>query len=134
MSEKDRTAGRKFLEKYLNAHISRGNRRFHTTIPPEYQSMDPYKFFPGDRVDPYDSMVYVEESVDVSLRESDFQRLLDVLGNFENNGDANYRTKDLEVRIAFERSLREKHPGVKKAYDRYRILLDMVAQGQDIED
>lgn len=134
MSEKDRTAGRKFLEKYLNAHISRGNRHFHTTIPPKYQSIDPYKFFPRVRADPCDSMVYAEESVDISLHESDFQRLLDILGNYETYGHANYRTKDLEVRIAFERSLRGKHPGVKKAYDRYRILLDMVAQGQDIED
>jgi hypothetical protein len=30
--------------------------------------------------------------------------------------------------------MRDRHPGVKKAYERYRILLDMVAEGKDIED
>lgn len=136
MSEKERIAGREYLEKYFNAHIGRGSRRYHTAVPHEYRSMNPYEFFPGDRVDPHDSMVYIEESVDVSMRESDFQRLLDYIGYLQDQGysSRDRYNKDIEQRVAFERILREKHPGVKKAYERYRILLDMVAQGKDIED
>jgi hypothetical protein len=134
MSEADRTQGRKYLTEHLNANIGRGNRRFQSIIPLEYHYMDFPDLNPGAVIDPYNRQFFVEESVDISLRESDFQRLLDVLGYFQINGNANRRIKELESRVAFERTMREKHPGVKKAYDRYRILLDMVAEGKEIED
>jgi hypothetical protein len=133
MSETDRTQGRKYLTEHLNAYIGRGNRRFHSIIPLEYHHIN-LQALKGDVMDPYNRQTFVEESVDISLRESDFQRLLDVLGYFQINGNANFRMKELESRVAFERTMREKHPGVKKAYERYRILLDMVAEGKEIED
>jgi hypothetical protein len=134
MGETDRTQGRKYLTEHLDAYIGRGNRRFHTMIPQEYHYMDFPNLKPTDIIDLYDRHVCVEESVDISLRESDFQRLLDVLGYFQINGNANFRMKELESRVAFERTMRDRHPGVKKAYERYRILLDMVAEGKDIAD
>jgi len=134
MSERDREEGLDVLTKYFDAHIGRGAKRFHTMLLPEFQGIELDRFQPGDRIDPYDRQVYVEESVDISLRENDFQRLLDLLGHWQEREWVDSRTKSLEQRVAFERSLREKHPGIKKAYERYRILLDMVAQGKDIED
>lgn len=132
MSEHDRTRGRKYLEKHLDAYVGRGNKRFYTTVPVEYSKLDFGKILPSD---PYDATVLVEESVDISMRESDFQRLLDVLGHFQQNGnDANYYRRDFEYRMTFERSLREKHPALKKAYDRYLTLVALVANGKEIED
>lgn len=133
MSEKDRTEGHKYLTKHLNAYIGRGAKRFHTMIPAEFQDIQT-QFQPYGSIDPYDRQVRVEESVDISMRESDYQRLLDVLGYIQHHGNADFYKQDLEERVAFERSLRDKHPGIKKAYERYRILLEMVAQGKEIED
>jgi hypothetical protein len=130
MSEQDRTNGRKYLEKHLSAHIGRGNKRFYTTVPVDFRKVT-YKEMPFD---PYDATVLVEESVDISMRVSDFQRLLDVLGYFQNSGNADFYQRDLQQRLAFERALREKHPALKKVYERYRVLLDMVANGKEIED
>jgi len=131
MSERDRESGRKFLTTHFDAHIGRGAKRFHTMVPLEF---DIHQFNPSDRIDPYDQQVCIEESVDISLRESDYQRLLDLLGHWQDQKQFDSTTKRFEQKLAFERSLREKHPGIKKAYERYRILLDMVAQGKDIED
>ena len=134
MSERDREQGRDFLTKHFDAHIGRGAKRFHTMVPLEFQGIELDRFQPGERIDPYDRQVYIEESVDISLRESDYQRLMDLLGHWQERERIDTNTKRLEQKLAFERSLREKHPGIKKAYERYRILLDMVAQGKDIED
>lgn len=133
MSERDRENGHKFLTKHFDAYVGRGAKRFHTALSHEFQSMKS-QFNPYVSIDPYDRQVYVEESVDISLREADYQRLLDLLGHWQEREFVDSHTKQLEQRIAFERSLRDKHPGIKKAYERYRILLDMVAQGKDIED
>lgn len=133
MSSKDRENGHKFLTKHFDACIGRGAKRFHTVLSHEFQSMKS-QFNPYGSVDPYDHQVYVEESVDISLREADYQRLLDLLGHWQEREFVDLSAKQLDQNLAFERSLRDKHPGVKKAYERYRILLDMVAQGKDIED
>lgn len=130
MSEGERAKGRKCLTDYYNAHIGRGNKRFYSTTPFDFNLL----YSKGLDVDPYDSKVHIEESVDISMRESDFQRLLDTLGYFEKYGNVDNHKREIESRAAFERSLREKNPGIKKAYERYRILLDMVAQGKDIND
>ena len=134
MSERNREQGRKFLTTHFDAHVGRGAKRFHTMVPLEFQGIELDRFQPGQRIDPYDSQVYIEESVDISLRESDYQRLLDLLGHWQEREFVDSNTKRFEQNLAFERSLRKKHPGIKKAYERYRILLDMVAQGKDIED
>jgi hypothetical protein len=132
MSEQHRTIGRKYLEKYFDAYIGRGNKRFYSTVPAEFNKVDFKELY---TVDPYDAKTVVEESVDISMRENDFQRLLDVLGYFQQNGnDANYYSRDIQKRVDFERSLREKYPALKKAYERYRTLVAMVANGQEIED
>lgn len=135
MSSKDRENGHKFLTKHFDACIGHGAKRFHTALSHEFQSMKS-QFNPYGSVDLYDHQVYVEESVDISLREADYQRLLDLLGNCQEREFkfVDSHTKRLEQNLAFERSLRDKHPGIKKAYERYRILVDMVAQGKDIED
>jgi len=131
MSERDRESGQKFLTTHFDAHIGRGAKRFRTMVPLEF---DIHQFNPGDQIDPYDRQVCIEESVDISLRESDYQRLLDLLGHWQEREFVGSYTKRFEQNLAFERSLREKHPGIKKAYERYRILLNIVAQGKDIED
>jgi hypothetical protein len=130
MSEDNRVKGKKYLTEYYNAHIGRGHKRFYSMPPTDFKSVS----FKDLYVDPHDSRVYVEESVDISMRESDFQRLLDVLGYFQKYGNIDQHRRDIESRVTFERSLREKHPGLKKAYNRYRVLLDMVANGKEIED
>lgn len=133
MSDQNREKGHKFLTTHFDAHVGRGAKRFHTALSHEFQTMKS-QYNPYGSIDPYDHQVYIEESVDISLRESDFQRLLDLLGHCQEREFVDSHTKRLEQRIAFERSLRDKHPSIKKAYERYRILLDMVAQGKDIED
>jgi hypothetical protein len=133
MSEQHRTIGREYLEKYFDAYIGRGNKRFYSTVPAEFNKVDFKELY---TVDPYDAKTFIEESVDISMRENNFQRLLDVLGYFQQNGNnnASYYIKDIQNRLDFERLLREKYPALKKAYEHYRTLVAMVANGQEIED
>lgn len=134
MSNEDRIKGKKFLQENYNAYVGRGKRQFYSTIPTEFKNVSYDDIFKDSRSDPFDSQVYTEESVDISMREADFQRLLDLLGYFQKHGYVDRYSKDIEYRVAFERRLREKHPGLNKAYERYRLLLEMVANGKEIED
>jgi hypothetical protein len=129
MSEKDRIEGRKFLEKHFRAQVGKGRLRFNKIYPVEYWSLVSREPFTADSY-----RIEYEESVDVSLRESDFERLLDILGYFRTHNQHDSYYRDLEQKLVFERKMREQHPALKKAYDRYRLLLTMVANGQDIDD
>lgn len=127
----DRVQGREYLTKYLNARVSRGSRKIATILPIEFSSMKVSERQPFGSIDPFDRQVYYEDSVDITMTESDFQRLLDALGYFSYKGNFDHYQKDLEMKVAFEKNMRETRPGVKKAYEKYRILLDMVTNGKD---
>lgn len=130
MNERTQKKGLKILKSHYDAHVGRGAKRFHTMIPLEFQDIELNRFQPEDRIDPYDRQVYVEESVDISLREADYQRLLDVLVHWQERGFISLYSKHLERTLAFEQNLREKHPAVKNAYEQYQVLLKMVANGE----
>ena len=130
MSDEQRKNGRDFLEKYFNAHVSRGKKKFHSVYP-----MDYWNTVSREPLDDYMNIKsHVEESVDISLREQDFERLLDVLGYFQNYNDLSRYYKELESKLAFERKLRNSNPALQKAYEKYTLLVSMVANGKEIED
>lgn len=131
MSEQQRDHGRKLLEEYFNAHISRGKRRFHTSHPPDYWNTISDRHF-----DDFMSVnkISVEESFDISLREEDFERLLDLIGYFQAHNPNNGYYQELESKLAFERRLRKNNPALQKAYEKYKMLVDIVANGKEIED
>jgi hypothetical protein len=129
MSDQQRKHGLEFLEKYFNAHVSRGNRRFHTTYPINYYNniTEPFD-------DYMDIKMLTEESVDISLREQDFERLLDVLGYFQNHNNHSGYYQELETKLAFERQLRKNNPALQKAYEKYMLMVSLTANGKEIED
>jgi hypothetical protein len=130
MSKSDREYGQEFLKNFLRAHVGKGNRRFHTMIPVDY--IFKTAMWEKDSIIE-DSHLKVEESIDISLRESDYEKLLELLGHFNKNGNADYFVKNYMERASYERSLRKEHPAVQKAYERYQLLLSLVSNGKDID-
>lgn len=128
MNDPSRPDGRKYLEKTLRAKINRGRYRYQTTIPVEFEILR------YASVQEWESNIntITEESVDISLSERDFQKLLDVLSYFEKYNDGSDYTKQIREREAFERSLREKHPALKQAYEKYQLLVNLTADGKNI--
>lgn len=128
MNETSKSDGRQYLEKTLRARINRGRYRFQVTVPvsfeiPRYPSVQEWES---------NINTVTEESVDISLSERDFQKLLDVLSYFEKYNDGSDYTKQIREREAFERSLREKHPALKQAYEKYQLLVNLTADGKNI--
>jgi hypothetical protein len=132
MSEQNRKKGKDFLSKTLHAEIGRGNRRYQTMHSMDYWIRQAYK--PTDPLS--DMHVQIESSVDISMRESDYDRLLEILGRFNTDErvTADRYYSELESRLAYERKLRNNNPALKIAYEKYKIMLDLVANGKDIED
>lgn len=132
MSEQNRKQGKDFLSKNLHAEIGRGNRRYQTVHSMDYWIRQAYK--PTDPLS--DMHVQIESSVDISMRESDYDRLLEILGRFNTDErvTADRYYSELESRLAYERKLRNNNPALKLAYEKYKIMLDLVANGKDIED
>jgi hypothetical protein len=132
MSEQNRNNGKKFLKEYLHAETGRGKLRYQTAYPKDYWINVAYSPMEPD----LDTYIRVEQSFDLSMREEDFDRLLEILGRFDTHqrltADDYYR--ELESRLIFERQLRKQHPALKLAYDKYKLLVDMVANGKEIED
>lgn len=132
MSERDRSNGKNFLHKNLRAEIGRGKMRFQTVYSMDYWIRQAYK--PTDPA--LDMHVHVEPSVDISMRESDFDRLLEILGRFNEDErvTADWYYKSLEETLTFERNLRKNNPALNLAYEKYKVLLALVANGKDTED
>jgi len=128
MAEFRRSAGEQFLTKTLRAQISEGNTRFHTMATHNYYEVD---FMSRD---PYDHQVIVEQSVEINMRRADYEKLLELMGYFEEHHNFEGFTRDMQENLAFERKMRELHPGLQKAYNKYRTLLELVANGTPIED
>jgi hypothetical protein len=126
MSEQRRKDGLKFLKERVHSQIGKGRLKFHSVVP--------VKYWAGHGYPDADLPVHFEESVDISMREKDFEQLLDILGYFQSHGWNDPYYNDMSDNLAFERKLRKKHPALEKAYSRYRILLDLVAEGKEIED
>ena len=131
MNEPSRPDGRKYLEKMLKAKINRGRYRFRVSVPfdadnfgfeiPRYASIQEWES---------NINTVIEESVDISLTETDFQKLLDVLSYFEKYNDGSDYAHYIVERAAFEGSLREKHPALKQAYEKYQLLVNLTADGK----
>ena len=126
MNEPSRPDGRKYLEKTLKAKINRGRYRFRVSVPvsfeiPRYASIQEWES---------NINTVIEESVDISLTETDFQKLLDVLSYFEKYNDGSDYAHYIVERAAFEGSLREKHPSLKQAYEKYQLLVNLTADGK----
>ena len=130
MNNQNKTQGLEYLKKHLHAQIGRGNRRFYNHVPFDYRAANARQVTDNA----YNSHIYAEESVDISMRESDFDHLLEAMGHYRQNRTVDFYIRDQHEKLAFERKLRKKYPALEKAYERYRILLDMIAEGKDIPD
>lgn len=133
MTTENKDIGKKYLED-MGAKIGRGAVKFHS-MPIFEASYRPYET-------PMNSYVSTEYSVDISVREKDYERILDIIGyglsgnstrQFTGGPDHSYY-KDVVDRLDAEKAIRRQHPGIQKAYDKYRTLLSLVANGQQIEE
>jgi len=123
----NREHGLRILKDTLDAHIGHGARKIHRMRSIEsvsYNSMPPYLI---------DSQVITESSTDIYMSKQAFERLLDILGHYRTNGNFEYYEKDRYERLEFESELREKYPGVKRAFENYQTMLAMVKEGKHID-
>jgi len=130
MSQKERDEGRRILEEKFKAKISPSNHKFYRMQP--VYNYDRYKS-PG-LADYESSYQEVVVGVDITLEEASFEYLCSCL-SYQQSGRDRFKPYDHEMwdRLQSERDLRARHPGLQKAYDKYRILLDLVANGKEIE-
>jgi hypothetical protein len=130
MTQKNQKAGRKFLTERLRAHIGSGARRFQTMCTDYFW----IRHNPAPRISADPCQYIVEQSVDISLRPSDYERLLDILGHYDQFGNLNAYEQYRSTRLEYEKTLRKQYPAVQLAYDRYQTLLTMIANGVDLEE
>jgi hypothetical protein len=132
VSKTNREKGREFLEKKFSAKISRGKFMYSNVYPLDYWKFQAYK--PTD-ISPEKMQVIKEPSVDISMTEEDFNQLIDYIGyGFSTGLSVEGYYLDIASRLSNERTLRKNHPALEKAYQKYKLLLDMVREGKDIED
>jgi hypothetical protein len=131
MSDQDRQRGESFLKEYFGARISRGSVRLPASS---------WRSTGWDEVG-YNRVSYtVEQSHDIHLTQGGYEMLMDYLGyNAISDATTGYRTLDTYQRefannLAVERKIRNDNPAVEKAYEKYRMLVDLVANGKKIED
>lgn len=129
MTQESRKAGEKFLKDNLCAQIKSGHIKFYSAPPIEYID---YKYTSMDSFTP--TKVVTENSVDIHLRQQDYDRLIDILGSFYSSSYNDSYYEQIAKNIDYERSLRKQHKALQKAYEKYEILLKMVINGNQIED
>lgn len=117
MSIQYREKGEDFLINELCATTGRGNRT--------YNNM---------RVPMPNPVLLSEPSVDISMRASDYDRLLEVLADWDDGSAKKQYYLALSSRLAYERVLRNTHPALKNAYEKYEIMLDLLANGREMKD
>jgi hypothetical protein len=130
MSKEEREEGKRLLEKEYDASIEIGTRQHRYISTAEYC----YDYDYSTHV------VQTEPSIEITLSLSNYERLLSYLG-FDpytgapgaTNRSASYY-HEIERRLSHERQLIEETPALKKSYEKYRLLLDMVKNGKKIED
>jgi hypothetical protein len=131
MPIQDREDGVHFLKNVLRAQIGRGSRKFREAVAEDHY-LGKYNFMDQDLV--LRSYYKTSDSVDIYLQDHDFERLTDILGHFHKNSNINEYYQDIARRVDVERTLRTQYPALQKAYEKYEIVLRMVANGQSIED
>jgi hypothetical protein len=129
MIEKTEKA-KKFLYRY-NMEIVDANRRQQTCyLPPKYSISARYA---DDEL--YQSMYYETETLfTIQVPESKLESLIDFYDRAE---DAIRHTGSMDMFNHFlqkqndEKSFREKHPAVQKAYEQYQMLYKLARSGKD---
>jgi hypothetical protein len=132
MSEAERKRGEHLLKNYFGAKMGRGGRKLYSSsLKQEYSPLDLWT----------NTRYEVEESHDLHLTRADYERLTGFLGYDPENKDyyspgdkLHTYERDVSTALTAERKMREDHPSVQLAYEKYRFLLDMVANGKKIED
>lgn len=121
MNENRKKIGEKFLKESFGAMISSGRYRFQKSIP--YQIT-----LHNDLVD---FEIHREPSVDISLSSDDYNRLIDMLGFFNDSNFAaqiDFYYREIIEQLQDEKRLRDQNPTLQKAYDQYQMILAMLAK------
>lgn len=129
MSEQERTAGRNILKDRYNAKISQSQQRAYRA------SMDyEYSYSIDGTVSAHRARTIT--CVDITMDQEHFDYFCQTLGWLHGNNNRDMVRYDNEVllRLQHEKQLRKDHPALQIAYDKYRLMLDMVANGKDIEE
>lgn len=108
--------GKSFLKDKLRAETSRGARSY-------YAPFDRDTLVYHDPTTIFDRYEFKRtQSYDISMDERQYEELLEILGS-------HHYPRILEQREEYERHMRAQYPAVQKAYEQYRLLLDMVNDG-----
>lgn len=130
MNDNVRERGKKYLETEFNSRIGRGLMKFQVLSKPRWLVSDC-----SVSNDPFDTTFETVESVDISMRPADFERLTSLMGWYSvSSGDYSGYSRYVEQTLALERKIRKEYPAVQKAYEKYQTLLKMVNDGKEIQE
>jgi len=117
--------GKSILEKQYRASLDRSRRRYYTEI-------QEYGFLGGINT-PIETKT--EFGYEITLSERDFLNLCDDICKLENLRQLERRIDEQYNRMLSdsraEQRLREANPSLQKAYEKYKLMLDMVSGRQD---
>jgi hypothetical protein len=123
MRDQARQKGEDILRKRLHAYIAPSTRNYHTSIQqnsfvssPYSQSMNAYTTASG---------------IEITLSEESYVSLCCGIADMISHPQHSWETEYIKC-VEREADIRKEHPSVKLAYEKYRTLLELVADGRRI--
>jgi hypothetical protein len=116
----DKTRVNEFFKKYYIQVLNEQNRRVINFSPNLKYSLD----FDEQYMQNFET----EKLLTISIPQSRLDRLVELEASFYNNIDSVGHRRHFEAWMdtqAHERNMREKHVGLKDAYDQYKMLLEL---------
>ena len=123
------TKAKEFLYRY-DMNIVDSNRRYHRYPPMRVRGLDKYGKDPYSYDIPYETEILHT----IQIPESSLERLMEF---YERVEESMKYTGNIDVfnhyiqRQKDEKSFREKHPAVQKAYDQYQMLYKLAMSGEN---
>ena len=124
MKGPDTAEGEAILKKRFSAHVVPSHRAYHTAVPQKYWNNYPNDPFSSSAIN-----VQREQGIEVNLSESSYEDLCLAVRSMAFHPLHSWEREYIQE-LEFEAKVRDDNPGVKKAYDNYRLLMELVANGR----
>jgi hypothetical protein len=108
-----------FLKDYRAEIQTSTRRQYHRIEQPSYH----YNY---TATQAYHAEVRTEPGIELTMPEPQFRDLVETHSDFHRIRDDNRRLQSIEYRLHADAAVRQQHPAVQKAWERYQLLLNTV--------
>jgi len=118
-------SGQDILQERFGAIIQPSHRTYHTAVPQDYWQTQT----PGSLISPINYQT--SNGVEITLSESNFTDLCYSIESLVFHPRHSWESEYIK-KLEFEAKIRDNNPAVMKAYNNYKILMVLVANGQHL--